>query len=76
VYWNFVTIALIVMRIDERRVSIGKSTLWRAMLGKGPKLPKERNGVVVESLDNPVVEDNSKKGAITRVDREVQNLLV
>lgn len=37
VFWMFLTVALIIMRIDERRVSGGKATLWRTVLGRTVK---------------------------------------
>src|SRR5271154_3472025 len=40
IYWIVVTVALIVMRIDEKRVSQGKATLLRTIRGKGPKVPQ------------------------------------
>jgi Iron permease FTR1 family len=75
IYWIFVTLALIVMRVDERRVSKGKATLWRTILRKGPKIPKEGNGIVVEGPVE-VRDDNIKKSPHTGIERDIQNLAV
>lgn len=63
------------MRIDERRVSKDKATLWRTMLSKGPKHPTERNGIIVETPDESA-NGSIPKGALADVDRDVKNLVV
>jgi Iron permease FTR1 family len=75
-YWIFVTAALIIMRIDERRVVDGKATLWRTMLGKGPKGSEEaiEEGPVDAAVD--ATNDPPKDGAIVGVDRSIENLIV
>jgi hypothetical protein len=76
VYWIFVTLALIVMRVDERRVSRGQATLWRTILGKGPKLSEDGAGVIVECPNDETIDDSIKKGAHTGIERDIQNLTV
>src|SRR5271169_523703 len=74
VYWIFVTLALIIMRIDERRVADNKATLWRTMLCKGPKGSEEGNGVVIES-HNDSTNNSVIREPITRVEGDVENLV-
>lgn len=75
VYWIFVTIALIVMRVDERRVARGQATLWRAMLGKGPK-PTGREGTVFVHGAAEYEADGTLKDLPTGAERDLQNLTV
>ena len=63
------------MRTDERRVVEGKATLWRTMLGKGPKLSDEGHGIIVQGPADSQ-DDNMKRVVQPGVDRDVQNLLV
>ena len=75
VYWIFVTIALIVMRIDERRVARGQATLWRAMLGKGPKLTGREGTVFVHGAEDEV-DGTLRKDLPTGAERDLQNLTI
>jgi Iron permease FTR1 family len=78
VYWIVVTLALIIMRTDERRVSRGEATLWRKLLRKGPKVPKASTEAVSESpgeLDD-TKDGNSGKAAPIGMQRDIQNLTV
>jgi hypothetical protein len=62
------------MRIDERRVAEGKATLWRTMLGKGPKVSDEGDGIIVQGpVDSQ--DDTVKTVAQSAVDRNVQNVV-
>jgi Iron permease FTR1 family len=80
VYWIFVSAALIVMRIDERRVSLGKASLWRAMLRKGPKTKKNatENGVgIIEEPNSSAEQISEKKSpAIEGLERDLNELTV
>lgn len=69
------TVALILMRIDEKRVSQGKATLWRTIRGKGPKVPTA--GSLSEVSDEGGVsgdESIAKEPNIVGVERDIQNL--
>jgi hypothetical protein len=70
-----VTVALIVMRIDEKRVSQGKATLWRTIRGKGPKVPHLSTSSEASDESDPN-SDNSiaKEPNIVGVERDIQNL--
>jgi hypothetical protein len=80
VYWIFVTAALIVMRIDERRVSVGQASLWRTMLRKGPKTKNNEteNGVSIIEEPNSSAEQISEKKspAIEGLERDLNELTV
>ena len=79
-YWIFVTAALIVMRIDERRVSRDQTSLWRTLLRKGPKQGEDgtENGlrIVQGPYDSTDQITQQKSGAIEGVKRHLQNLTV
>ena len=62
------------MRTDERRVSRGQATIWRTMLGKGPKVPED-DGIVVED-GNDTSDDGITKGVRIGIERDVRNLVV
>lgn len=83
VYWIFVTAALVIMRIDERRVSRGQASLWRTMLRKGPKQrgdATEHGAVIVDEPIDSKDQITEQKGAelegIEGVERDLQNLTV
>ncbi len=63
------------MRIDERRVAEGKATLWRTMLGKGPKGSDEGHGIIVDGIGDSG-DDTAKNVVQSGVDRDVENLVV
>ena len=69
------TVALIVMRVDERRVARGQATLWRTMLGKGPKQPGAEGTVFVQAADDES-DTVLKRGLHTGAERDLQNLTV
>ena len=73
VYWIFVTLALAVMRIDERRVADGKATLWRTLLRKGRKVSAKDVGPVV-SGDLEGETSSIRKGPQVGIERDLQNL--
>jgi len=77
VYWIFVTITLIIMRIDERRIAMGKATLWRTLLRKGHKDPPPHG--VADVLDDAEVagpDDAIKNTPAVGVERDLQILVV
>jgi hypothetical protein len=74
VYWIFITIALIIMRVDERRVARGQATLWRAMLGKGPR-PTGREGTAFVHVAEDEA-DGTLKNLPTGAERDLRNLTV
>jgi hypothetical protein len=63
------------MRTDERRVIEGKATLWRTMLGKGPKVSDEGQGIIVQGAAD-AQDDTLERVAQSGVDRDVQNLVL
>jgi hypothetical protein len=63
------------MRIDERRVARGQATLWRSMLGKGPK-QVDHHGVISEGSSEEGVDSSIKKGIAPGAERDLQNLTV
>ena len=75
VYWIFITIALIIMRVDEGRVARGQATLWRAMLGKGPR-PTGRERTVFVHVAEDEADGTVKKNLPTGAERDLQNLTV
>jgi hypothetical protein len=75
VYWIFVTVALIVMRVDEGRVARGQATLLRTLLGKGPKLQGNEGTVFVQATDEEP-DTVLKNGLQTGAERDLQNLSV
>jgi len=72
VFWIVVTLALIIMRIDEKRVSRGQATLWRALWGKGPKSTRDGHVAFADVSD----QNSINKANIAGVEREIQNLAV
>jgi high-affinity iron transporter len=76
IYWVFVTLALIVMRIDENRVARGQATLWRSMLGKGPKPVVHHHESISEGSSEDGVDSSIKKGITPGAERDLQNLAV
>jgi hypothetical protein len=65
------------MRIDEKRVGRGQATLWRHMLGKGPKPVTHHNGSIsVDGASEDGVDTSMKKGLEPGAERDIQNLTV
>ena len=66
------------MRIDERRVSQGKATLWRTLRGKGPKVPPPVETPSDVSVEGGVSVDDSirKDPQIMGAERDIQNLML
>ena len=73
IYWIVVTLALIWMRVDERRVANGKASLWRVMTRRGPK-PRPAEIRMVDDDLTGTTEDGVKGKIHTGVERDVQNL--
>lgn len=73
VYWIVVTLALIYMRVDERRVADGKASLWRVMTRKRPKARPDEVGIVDDNLTGST-EDGLKGKIHAAVEGDVQNL--
>jgi len=80
VYWIFVTAALIIMRIDERRVSRGETSLWRTLVRKAPNQTEDGTENGATTVQGPydsteqIMEQNG--GAIEGVKRDLRNLTV
>jgi hypothetical protein len=76
-YWIFVTLALVLMRVDEKRVARGQATLWRRMLGKGPRPVVHHTGSIsVDGASEDGVDSSMKKGLEPGAERDLQNLTV
>ena len=73
VYWIVVTLALIYMRVDERRVAEGKASLWRVMTRRGPEARTDEIGIVDDNLTG-TTEDGLKGKIHTAIEGDVQNL--
>jgi hypothetical protein len=75
VYWIFVTLALIIMRIDERRVARGDDTLFRTILQKcGVRSTKESLETVAE-VEDYERDDSVRKGPQTGIERDVREFI-
>jgi hypothetical protein len=69
VFWIVVTLALIIMRVDEKRVSQGQATMWRALWGKGPKPIRDGHAALADVSD----QNSINKANIAGMEREIQN---
>jgi hypothetical protein len=74
VFWIVVTLALIIMRVDEKRVSRGQATFWRTMQGKGPK--DENDEIAAFDGSDDGAETSINKANLTGAAREIRNLTV
>ena len=69
------TVALIYMRVGERRVSEGKASIWRVITRRGPKVMPDEVRIIDDDLTG-TTEDGVKSKIHTGIERDIQNLSV
>jgi hypothetical protein len=74
VFWIVVTLALIIMRVDEKRVSRGQATLWRTMQGKGPKA--KNDDIAAFDRSDDAADANINKANLTGAASQIRNLAI